>query len=119
MPKFSLMDILRGGFAPTDLYQLPTRQVTFNEDDGPSIIFSKYVLMCIDFEIENLDTVNPMTYTVDSLDSAIITLGVGVSKSHSRTITRSIHVKSANPDYVIIAAVVDIFQAAKIPGIEI
>lgn len=118
-PGLSILDALRGGFAPTDLFQLPTRQITFDENDSRDIIFKKFLGICVDLEVENTDASNPMTYTVDSLDARVITLGGGVAKGHSRVITRSVHIKTIGSGYVIRCAVVDIFQALNVPGVEL
>lgn len=115
----NLIDLVRGRLVPPELYQLPGNQITLDEDDGFNFVFSDFFGICVSLEIENRNQTTPLTYTINSLDTRPITLGGGVTKVNDRSITRSIHVKTAGATFTIRATLVPIELAKGIKGIEV
>lgn len=115
----SITDLVRGFGVPPELYQLPGQQIVLDEDDGFNFVFSDFFGVCVSLEIENRNQSTPMTYTINSLDTRPITLGGGVAKTNDRSVTRSIHIKTAGATFTIRATLVPIALVKGIKGIEV
>jgi len=90
------------------LYDLPRLELTFDENDGNDIVFSRFMGLAVALEVHNTSTSTDLVYSINSKSHRRITIAPESFKGYDRTQITSVHIHSG--DSWLIRAQVVLFE---------